>query len=83
MYIIHYNSVTSAQRARLRIWQDEFVVGQKLAPASLRGANFTFICLLDDRRGHGDHLSGTMHTKRGFCLGWLNMDRFLENLLGA
>ena len=57
--------------------------GQKLALASLRGANFPFIFLLDDRRRHGDHLLGTMHTKRGFCLGWLNMDTFLEKCEGG
>ena len=40
--------------------------GQKLAPASRRAANYTLISLLDDRRRHGDHILGTMHTKRGF-----------------
>ena len=57
--------------------------GQKSALANIRGANFTLICLLDDRRRHGDHLLGTMHTKKGYCLGLLNTDTFLENLLGA
>ena len=52
--------------------------GQKLAQASRRAANYTHINLLDDRRRHGDHILGTMHTKRGFCLGWLNTDMFLE-----
>ena len=51
--------------------------GQKLIPGSRRAANYTLISLLDDRRRHGDHILGTMHTKRGFCLGWLNTDMFL------
>ena len=62
------------------IWFDgclsEF--GQKLAPVSRRAANYTLISLLDDRRRHGDHILGTMHTKRGFCLGWLNTDTFIK-----
>ena len=57
--------------------------GQKLAPASRRAANYTLISLLDDRRRHGDHILGTMHTKRGFCLGWLNTDTFLEKCEGG
>ena len=83
--INYFLGCVTAQRARLvRIWQDGWIfVGQKLAAASLRGANFTFICLLYYRRRHGDHLLGTMHTKRGFCLGWLNMDTFLEKCEGG
>ena len=57
--------------------------GQKLIPGSRRAANYTLISLLDDRRRHGDHILGTMHTKRGFCLGWLNMDTFLEKCEGG
>ena len=57
--------------------------GQKLIPGSRRAANYTLISLLDDRRRHGDHILGTMHTKRGFCLGWLNTDTFLEKCEGG
>ena len=56
--------------------------GQKLIPGSRRAANYTLISLLDDRRRHEDHILGTMHTQRGFCLGWLNMDTFLEKCEG-
>jgi len=42
--------------------------GQKLAPASLRGAIFTFICLIDERRRHEDHILGTMHANMFFLL---------------
>ena len=57
--------------------------GQKLAPGSHRAANYTLINLLNDRRRHGNHILGTMHTKRGLCLGWLITDTFLEKCEGG
>ena len=52
--------------------------GQEIAPASLRGASITFICLIDVGRKYGYHLMSTMHTERRFWIVWQKADTFLE-----